>query len=1400
MEGVLDNAYYKVRNLLGLEKNRELYRFKEELEVKYGRWYDDPKMDPWSGSFDMKARQEMEDRIVDEFIGVAPGGLSISWNNVSAEVPLEEVKGLDTVWTSFKRPVMSTARLASCTEKHERRHTVISNMSGYVEGGEIVLIQAPPGGGASSFMKLISGKTELFKDVSGEVLYNGENIWDKDIMRLYKHSLQTVEQEDQHYPMLTVRETLSFAASCGIPDFMPYAEVMRQHRVEVVARALGIGHTLDTPVGDASLRGVSGGERKRVTIAEAICSTLGSLFFMDNISKGLDAATTLDICRSIQDFARQYNAIVFVSLQQIGNEAFELFDKVLLLDQGKTIYFGPTEKIEGYFESLGFQRPASRSMADFILSVSDPGMSESVANPARLNDIPKNVDEFVEKYESSEIFAEIEARLEKGVCGSAGKIVDLDEDIKRVLREDCLLNSRAQFVTLLTRFSRMTWDRTTVILTVAIQVVLALIVGTLFLQLPLNSTGAFIRASVLFLAAVYYSISTGAVVAKSFYSLPIYLKQKEAGYYQSLPFHFAGIVDAFSLNLPVVFIFSTIIYFMVGLNLADSGLRFAYFYFMMLTLVTNLELMGRLVSTLFSTDQGALNIVNFVVIAFTVYSGFLIPLARVRPYFVWIYWISPLQYCFRGLAYNEFVGLEFTCSEDELIPAGNSNIPVEDRRCPVESGESYIENNYQFPPGVNWTGYALIYIWGVSFLYLIGIVLLANRQKYRWRKKTIVKFENVDKTAAVEVDAIADSVEESLTEQRNFQQAWLTWNGINYFVDYKGEKKQLLRDVSGYAVPGKLCALMGSSGAGKTTLMDVLARRKTAGDISGEILVNGFAQGMSFGRMSGYVEQMDIHVSKTTVREAIKFSAKLRIGHEFDEEQRNELVENTIDLLELREIQNDLVGEIGGKAGLSSDQRKRLTIAVELVTQPSVLFLDEPTSGLDSRAALRVISALRRVANTGCAVLCTIHQPAKEVFLAFDSLLLLHRGGKTVYFGELGDKASKLTTYFEGNGARPIKPGSNPADYMLEQIGAGVSKITEGDETDWPEVWNQSSERAAVLDALVPAGDMKDGHPALLPSGLNEIAYSSEYAKGFWTQTFENGKRFLISYWRTPEFNFVRILSTVAQALLLGLSFLQVTDTQTGAQVLVSAAFMGGLTADISLNAAVPNVIRERVVYYREVASKTYSASSYYIPLILADQPFNFTCQILFATIFYFMVGFRSSGYPFFLLLSLIYGSWAFATGAMFGSISPSVDIGLLITPLAMSILSLMSGFLIPRASIPGYYIWIYWINPAAYYLSGVVKDVLTDLPFRCEESELQSFTLPSDYSSCTEIPGGTYLDSSVSGECLFCPITNGNQVLAGFTVPDYNMWVSVGALIGFTLLARTVGLLGFKYLRFLNR
>mmetsp|Transcript_25307 Transcript_25307/g.36430 ORF Transcript_25307/g.36430 Transcript_25307/m.36430 type:complete len:701 (-) Transcript_25307:2676-4778(-) len=700
MEGVLDNAYYKVRNLLGLEKNRELYRFKEELEVKYGRWYDDPKMDPWSGSFDMKARQEMEDRIVDEFIGVAPGGLSISWNNVSAEVPLEEVKGLDTVWTSFKRPVMSTARLASCTEKHERRHTVISNMSGYVEGGEIVLIQAPPGGGASSFMKLISGKTELFKDVSGEVLYNGENIWDKDIMRLYKHSLQTVEQEDQHYPMLTVRETLSFAASCGIPDFMPYAEVMRQHRVEVVARALGIGHTLDTPVGDASLRGVSGGERKRVTIAEAICSTLGSLFFMDNISKGLDAATTLDICRSIQDFARQYNAIVFVSLQQIGNEAFELFDKVLLLDQGKTIYFGPTEKIEGYFESLGFQRPASRSMADFILSVSDPGMSESVANPARLNDIPKNVDEFVEKYESSEIFAEIEARLEKGVCGSAGKIVDLDEDIKRVLREDCLLNSRAQFVTLLTRFSRMTWDRTTVILTVAIQVVLALIVGTLFLQLPLNSTGAFIRASVLFLAAVYYSISTGAVVAKSFYSLPIYLKQKEAGYYQSLPFHFAGIVDAFSLNLPVVFIFSTIIYFMVGLNLADSGLRFAYFYFMMLTLVTNLELMGRLVSTLFSTDQGALNIVNFVVIAFTVYSGFLIPLARVRPYFVWIYWISPLQYCFRGLAYNEFVGLEFTCSEDELIPAGNSNIPVEDRRCPVESGESYIENNYQFPPGV----------------------------------------------------------------------------------------------------------------------------------------------------------------------------------------------------------------------------------------------------------------------------------------------------------------------------------------------------------------------------------------------------------------------------------------------------------------------------------------------------------------------------------------------------------------------------------------------------------------------------------------------------------------------------------------------------------------------------
>ncbi|KAE8710895.1 Detected protein of unknown function [Hibiscus syriacus] len=199
----------------------------------------------------------------------------------------------------------------------------------------------------------------------------------------------------------------------------------------------------------------------------------------------------------------------------------------------------------------------------------------------------------------------------------------------------------------------------------------------------------------------------------------------------------------------------------------------------------------------------------------------------------------------------------------------------------------------------------------------------------------------------------------------------------------------LLRDVSGAFRPGILTALVGVTGAGKTTLMDVLAGRKTGGYIEGSISISGYPKNQAtFARVSGYCEQNDIHSPHVTVYESLLYSAWLRLSSEVDTKKRKMFIEEVMELVELTALRDALVG-LPGVDGLSTEQRKRLTIAVELVANPSIIFMDEPTSGLDARAAAIVMRTVRNTVDTGRTVVCTIHQPSIAIFESFDEVFRL---------------------------------------------------------------------------------------------------------------------------------------------------------------------------------------------------------------------------------------------------------------------------------------------------------------------------------------------------------------------------------------------------------------------------
>jgi len=285
-----------------------------------------------------------------------------------------------------------------------------------------------------------------------------------------------------------------------------------------------------------------------------------------------------------------------------------------------------------------------------------------------------------------------------------------------------------------------------------------------------------------------------------------------------------------------------------------------------------------------------------------------------------------------------------------------------------------------------------------------------------------------------------------------------TWEGVNYQVPVSCGARQLLSDLYGYVKPGTLTALMGASGAGKTTCLDVLAKRKDIGVVSGDILVDGHPTGSDFARSTAYAEQMDVHEGTGTVREAMRFSAYLRQPFDVPREEKNAYVEDMIELLELHDFADAIVHSLG------SEGRKRLTIGVELASKPELLvFLDEPTSGLDAHSSRNLIRILRRLADQGQAILCTIHQPSSLLFESFDRLLLLEDGGHTVYFGDVGPDSCVVREYFARYGA-VCPQDANFAEYMLEAIGAGMAPRI--GHRDWKDIWLDSPESQLVKEEI----------------------------------------------------------------------------------------------------------------------------------------------------------------------------------------------------------------------------------------------------------------------------------------------------------------------------------------------
>ncbi|KAF2479232.1 ABC transporter [Neohortaea acidophila] len=1335
--------------------------------------------------------------------------LGVTWTNlivkgIGADAALHE-----NVLSQFNIPTLIKEGRQKAPLK-----TIVDNSHGCVKPGEMLLVLGRPGAGCTTLLKMLANRRLGYAEVTGDVKFGS---MDAKAAKQYRGQIVMNTEEELFFPTLTVGQTMDFASRMKVPYKVPsnikdqkeFKNMMR----DFLLRSMSIEHTHDTKIGNEFVRGVSGGERKRVSIIETMVSR-GSVFCWDNSTRGLDASTALEYTKCVRAMTDILGLSSIVSLYQAGNGIYDLFDKVLVLDNGKQIFYGPMSQAQPFMEELGFEYTDGANVADYLTGVTVP--TERRITPGMEDRFPRNADELRAAYEKTDIRPQMEAEYAYPETDEAKLYTQNFQESVRSEKHRGLpkkspltVGFSTQVSAAITRQYQLIWgDKPTFFITQGQTILIALVAGSLFYNAPNNSSGLFVKGGSLFLALLYNSLLPMSEVTGSFAARPVLAKHRGFALYHPAAYCIAQI----AADIPIIFaqitLFSLPLYWMTALK--PTAAAFFTYWVVNYAVCMCMTALFRAIGAAFSTFDGASKASGFIFGAFVMYVGYQIPKPNMHPWFVWIYWINPLAYGYEALSGNEFSGAIIPCVNNNLVPNGPGYTNNQFQACTGVrgapsgaaslTGAEYL-HALSYSSSRIWRDFGIIWAWWVLFVALTIFFtsrwsqvsgntgfLVIPREKAK-KAKHLVADEESRKPSPSGSDEMVNV--EKPREKRDDGDNQLirntsvfTWKNLYYTVKTPSGDRVLLDNVQGWVRPGMLGALMGSSGAGKTTLLDVLAQRKTDGTINGSIMVDGRDLPVSFQRSAGYCEQLDVHEDHSTVREALEFSALLRQSRDTPREEKLKYVDTIVDLLEMHDIENTLIGST--TAGLSVEQRKRLTIGVELVSKPTILiFLDEPTSGLDGQAAFNIVRFLRKLADAGQAVLVTIHQPSASLFAQFDTLLLLAKGGKTVYFGDIGNDAQTIRDYFSRYDA-PCPPHANPAEHMIDVVSGQLSK-----DRDWNQVWLESPEYTAMteeLDQMVSEAASKP--PATVDDG-------HEFATTLWTQIKLVTNRNNVSLYRNAGYVNNKVALHVFQGLFTGFSFWQIGDGVADLQLRLFAIFNFIFVAPGALAQLQPLFIDRRNIYEaREKKSKMYHWVAFVTGLIVSEFPYLVVCAVGYMLTWYYTVGFplnsNKAGAVFFVML--FYEFIYTGIGQAIAAYAPNAVFAALVNPLVITILVLFCGVLVPYAEIQAFWrYWLYYLNPFNYLIGSLLVFTTWDAKVVCKRSELAIFDTPgggtqtcADYLADYLRGAGAHsnlLNPGATAGCEVCQYRSGSDYLYTLNLKEYYYgWRDAGIVVIFAI------------------
>ncbi|KAH6896698.1 P-loop containing nucleoside triphosphate hydrolase protein [Thelonectria olida] len=1234
------------------------------------------------------------------------GAGKLSFDDVQpVEVQMRHVSvSVDTA-PSWLEPSTYPQLFASKMDTSPQMKTLLQSVNADIQPGTLTAIIGGSGSGKTTLLNTMAERVASSRLKSeGVIKFNG---------RVGVHSVSHayVMQQDVLLPTLTVRETLQYAADLRLPSSTPHQQ--RLTVVDEVIRELGLKECADTRIGNSQHHGCSGGEKRRTSIGVQMLAN-PSVLFLDEPTTGLDATSAYQLVTTLKKLAQKGRTVI-TTIHQPRSEIWHLFDSLIVLTKGNPVYSGPIKDCVPWFDGMGFKLPPFVNPAEFIIDIA------AVDN--RTPELEQETTERVERLKGS-----WSAETEKVFPALPSDDVS-DNGQQKV--SDNYAGFGRQTLVLADRTLKVTYrDPLGMASAIMEAILMGLVTGYLFYDLGRDQSGIRSRQGGLYAAT---GLQGYLILIFEVYRMTIdiqtYDRESSEKYVNAIPFILSRRLARMPTeDIPVPFLFSVIFYFMAGFDRTVEK----FFIFFSISLINHYISVTCAMTCVAASRHfpGASLIANMAYTLQSMACGMFIQSTTIPVYVRWAKWITYSFYVLGAYCGNEFEGNFYDCP----YTGGESN-----PQCEQYTGK-YIMKLFGFPQ--NWVTRPIL----ISFAFIIFFLALAAVGLHFFKVEMTIARARVSDT-----DLSAGKEKMTARSIADVRAIDLELEEFSLAIEKRsalGKKlpvKTILNPINATFQAGMLNVIMGPSGSGKTSLLNSMALRLrnsigTKYRPLGKLTFNGAVPSDAVIRsVCSYVCQDDnALLPSLTVRETLHFAACLRLPPFMSKEEKSRRAEEVLLKLGLKDCADNMIGNEMIK-GISGGEKRRVSIAVQVLTNPRILLLDEPTSGLDAFTANSIMEVLQGLANEGRTLILTIHQARSALFEEFGNVLLLARGGSQVYSGP----GNTMLDYL-GNLGYDCRHHTNPADFALDMITIDLQRddreaasrervqrlIENWRMRDSSATETQGEKTEEKQDANNVKESIRDGITRTMDNpprrSFNKANLSSPAELGALVRKRASLAtalplllhRDLINTRRQPELILARLMQVIGLALILALFFAPLDNDYYSVQNRmgfiqeIGAFYFVGMLQNV---AVYPN---ERDVFYREDDDGVYSVEAFMMSYTILEVPFEIVSCLVFGLLGNLAVGLPRTAQMYFVCVFACFGvvSCGESLGIVFNSLFGHAGFAIQIMGIFLSVANLMVGIL--SIGMPPLFTSFNYLSPIRYAARAVAPYSLRGVAFTCNDSQ----------------------------------------------------------------------------------